>query len=612
MINKMREMAPMIMLVILVAFVGGTIFLDWGMNLTNRGNRMMAAGKINGRDISLSYFDQMVNMERQRMQEGGKEVPPQQYRMVPQQVWEREVNKWLMKDIVGKMQLDASAEEVFNYIKRNPLPGIDTVSVFQTDNKFDTSKYEQFLNDPQNYEQYGWLHEVEAYTANTIVPTRKLELLLGAAAMPSLSEVGFQYVKKNSKVVFEYLKVESSRFPSDSSALTDAKVAGYYEAHRDSFKVDEQADLYYVKLSKAATDTDEQFYRQELLELRARIESAGKPLAEAFTEEAVIESDDPTTAAQGGDLDWFARGAMVGPFDTAAFSLPVGTISAPVKTSFGLHLIYVEAREERDSVLKVHARHILRKITPTMETLDLLAESADSLRIKMLDKGFVAAAREEKNIIFDSTGLFEKGSPIPGIGYLSGVGRFAFGKSDLTISERLENSDGIFLLAVKRTVPKGLLPLDDAKEGILRKLRDSSMVASAIEHLEKIRATLSDTGSFAAYHQIDSTIISGVTDTVNGSDHVSNIGYSSPVVARALALPIRTVSPVVEFDGNCFIVKPLWKKEVDSIPSFVAPEMQEIAANLRQQAAQKIYFEWYVNYKKKAKIKNNINDIYMD
>ncbi|MBN1309082.1 MAG: SurA N-terminal domain-containing protein, partial [Chitinispirillaceae bacterium] len=591
---------------------GGTIFLDWGMNLTGRGGRMMAAGRINGKEIPLSYFDQMVNMERQRLQEGEKELSPQQYRMVPQQVWEREVNRRLMKEVFVKMRLDASAEEVFHYIRKNPLPGIDTVSVFQTDNKFDTSKYEQFLNDPQNYEQYGWLHEVEAYTATTIVPAQKLELLLNAAAVPSLSEVGFQYVKKNGQVVFEYIKAEGSRFPPDSSALTEANVAAYYEAHRDSFKVDEQADIYYVKLSKAATAADEQFYLQEMLELKERIESAEKPLAEAFAEEAVIESDDETTAAQGGDLDWFARGAMVGPFDTAAFSLPIGTISEPVRTSFGLHLIYVEGREQRDSVLKVHARHILRKITPTMETLDLLAERTDSLRIQMLDKGFIAAAKEEKNIVLDSTGLFEKGASIPGIGYLSGAGHFAFGKSDLTVSERLENNDGFFLLAVKRKRPKGVPPLDDVKETIIQKLRDSSMVASAGKHLEAIRTALSDTGSLAAYQQVDSTVISGVTDTVTGADYVSQIGYSSPVVACALALPLATVSPVVEFDGNCFIVKPLWKKEVDSIPSFDTPEMQEIAAQIQRQTAQRIYTEWYLNYKKKAKIKSNINDLYLD
>ena len=412
--------------------------------------------------------------------------------------------------------------------------------------------------------------------------------------------------------MFEYVKAEGSRFPADSSDFSEAKVAAFYEAHRDSFKVGDQANLYYVKIEKAATGSDTLFYRQELLEIKSRIENAEKPLAEAFADEATAESDDPTTAPQGGDLDWFARGAMVGPFDTVAFSLPVGTISEPVQTSFGLHLIYVEAREMRDSVIKVHARHILRKIVPTIETLDLLAERTDSLRSTMLEKGFVAAAKEEKGIVFDSTGLFEKGSPIPGIGYLSGAGNFAFGKSDVEVSERLENSDGFFLLAVKRKIPKGVMPLDAAKEGIVQKLRDRSMLAAAKRHLETIRTSLADTVSLAAYQTVDSMVISGVTDTVSGTDYVSQVGYSTPVVATALALPIGTVSPVVEYGGSCFIVKPLWKMEIDSIPSIDSPEMQEIASQLRQKAAQKIYIDWYTSYKKRAKVKSNIGDIYLD
>jgi hypothetical protein len=582
------------------------------MNLTGRGSKAPIAGKINGKEVALNRFDQMVNMERQRLQEGGKEVPPEQYRMVPQQVWEREVNQHLMKDVVEKLKLDASAEEVFNYIKRNPLPGIDTVSAFQTDGVFDTSKYVQFLNDPQNYQQYRWLHEVETYTASNIVPAQKLETILGATITPSPSEAEFQYEKKHRQVVYEYVKVQGSDFPVDSSAVSDDMITAYYTAHRDSFSTDDQADLYYIKLAKEATTSDERFYRQELSDLKQHIESAETPLAEAFADEAKIESDDETSAAQGGDLGWFGRGSMVKAFDTVAFTLPVGTISGPVQTNFGLHLIYVEAREEQDGELKVHARHILRKIVPTMETLDLLAERADSLRSKMLDQGFVTVARSENGIVFDSTGLFEKGKPVPGIGYLSGLGSFAFGASDVTISERLENKDGIYLLTVKRNVDKGVLPPEDARETIVKKLTDSLQVAAAHDYLEAIRASLSDTMSLATYSDIDSTVVSGVTDTVTGAKYVAKVGFSTPVTAKALYLPEKTVSEVITYNGSCFLVKPLWKSVMDTIPGTESPEMMQIASQLEQQSRQQIYYAWYLHYKNRTKIQSNINDLYMD
>jgi len=71
-------------------------------------------------------------------------------------------------------------------------------------------------------------------------------------------------------------------------------------------------------------------------ELRDRI-LAG----EDFAALAKAYSDDTTSAVNGGDLGWFGRGRMVPAFEEAAFSLPVGEVSEPVKTEYGYHLIEV-------------------------------------------------------------------------------------------------------------------------------------------------------------------------------------------------------------------------------------------------------------------------------
>lgn len=75
-------------------------------------------------------------------------------------------------------------------------------------------------------------------------------------------------------------------------------------------------------------------------ELRQRI-LAG----EDFATLAAEYSDDPGSKVNGGDLGWFGRGAMVAPFEDAAFALPVGEISEPISTTFGVHLIQVDEKD---------------------------------------------------------------------------------------------------------------------------------------------------------------------------------------------------------------------------------------------------------------------------
>lgn len=68
-----------------------------------------------------------------------------------------------------------------------------------------------------------------------------------------------------------------------------------------------------------------------------------------FPEVAAAYSEDK--ARQGGDLGWMTRGSMVGPFQDAAFALPISNVNTPVytdppvKTKFGYHIIMVEGKK---------------------------------------------------------------------------------------------------------------------------------------------------------------------------------------------------------------------------------------------------------------------------
>ena len=70
-----------------------------------------------------------------------------------------------------------------------------------------------------------------------------------------------------------------------------------------------------------------------IADLKGQIDAGGD-----FAKLASANSDCPSKA-QGGDLGNFGRGMMVGPFEDAAFNLPVGAVSDVVETDFGYHLI---------------------------------------------------------------------------------------------------------------------------------------------------------------------------------------------------------------------------------------------------------------------------------
>ena len=159
-------------------------------------------------------------------------------------------------------------------------------------------------------------------------------------------------------------------------SVKEAEVRAYYEEHRASFTRPEQIRARHVLVKVAPTASAEEKARA-----RGRIEAI---LAEAragapFPDLARRRSED-ATAAEGGDLGFFARGQMVGPFEEAAFALQPGELSGVVETVFGFHVIQVEDRRAEERIPEAAVREKIRAQLADRKAKGALAERVRALR----------------------------------------------------------------------------------------------------------------------------------------------------------------------------------------------------------------------------------------
>ncbi len=129
------------------------------------------------------------------------------------------------------------------------------------------------------------------------------------------------------------LKVRSKVKISDE----DLKADYARWAHDESNEFEVHARHLLVQVAPKATPEQIEVSR---LKATLLMEEARKP-GTNFAELAKKKSEGPS-AADGGDLGFFKRGVMVAEFEKAAFTLPVGGISDPIRTKFGWHVLKVE------------------------------------------------------------------------------------------------------------------------------------------------------------------------------------------------------------------------------------------------------------------------------
>ena len=154
---------------------------------------------------------------------------------------------------------------------------------------------------------------------------------------------------------------------------TPVEVKEFFEKNRTELPdVKEEVTLSHIILYPEVSQENEQKIIEELKGIKKEIEEGS-----SFATKAILYSEDPGSANNGGQYLKVQRGKMVKEFDAVAFNLEEGEISDPFKTEFGYHIIKLDKRRGQELDL----RHILISLKPTEDELKKSIEKLDSIRV---------------------------------------------------------------------------------------------------------------------------------------------------------------------------------------------------------------------------------------
>jgi peptidyl-prolyl cis-trans isomerase D len=248
-----------------------------------------------------------------------------------------------------------------------------TAQLFPT-GEFDKDTYQRYLA-----QQGMTIPEFERNVRLNLLLVQMQNLVLeGIIVTPE--EIAREYHRTNDKIKLEYVAYTVPDLRSQVST-TPQELQQYFEVHKNALMTPEKRSFDVLIADEEKIGAAVQVNEQELRTAYSRnleryrtpervrvrhvlIKTQGKSPEETkkaeatandlvkqikggadFAEIAKKHSEDPGSAAKGGDLDWVTRGQMVPAFEAAAFSLKPNEISNLIKTEYGYHIVQVLEKE---------------------------------------------------------------------------------------------------------------------------------------------------------------------------------------------------------------------------------------------------------------------------
>jgi peptidyl-prolyl cis-trans isomerase D len=432
------------------------VFAAWGaygiVNLNFGGSNY--AAEANGSKIALEdarngWLRQQAQWQ-QRL--GGAELPPQLRTQLQNQVLEGLIRNALLTERTQDLGYRVSRTQLREAIQNEPA--------FQIDGQYSPEAAKAALA------QAGLSLETFEQELGTDVQRMQLEGGIRASGFLTAAELKRLADLEDQEREVRYFVLPADQFKS-AAKTDDAAVQAYYQVHQSQYLTPESAHLQYAELrletlaaQQTVTDADlhtaydKEKSRLELPEKRhahhilitgkddaAALAQAQQVLAQAkagkdFGALAKQYSQDPGSAASGGDLGWAERASFVKPFADTLFSMKVGDIAGPVKTQFGYHIIRLDEIQAGNTKSFEQARPELETQVRRNLAADRFGEIQEQLQSKIGDPGVeLGALAQEYHLQQGDVADFAKGTGGAPLGPAPALQELVFGEPALGVGK---------------------------------------------------------------------------------------------------------------------------------------------------------------------------------
>jgi peptidyl-prolyl cis-trans isomerase D len=437
-------------------------------------------------------------------------------------------------------------------------------------------------------------------------------------------DVTDEFNRRNEKVKLAVVAFPADKF-KDTVAVTDAEIAAHFESKKDTYTIPEKRkikyaliDLQTIRQRTTVSATDVQRYYDDnqqqystpeqvrashiLFKTEGKDDAVVRKLAEEtlakikggadFAALATKLSEDEVSASKGGDLDFFAKGAMVKEFDDVAFSLKPGETSGLVKSQFGYHIIRVTDKKAASTrsldESRVQIEEILKSERAQKEAERMATELAGKLT-KPEDLDTVAKGR---GLTVAESGFFARDEPIVGLGMAPAIGTRA-ASVPVTVTKAKPFCERSASLTS---------PGFNSKARVRDDLQKTKAVEAARQKATALAAQLKTAGDFTAAAK-SAGLEAKTTDLIVRGAALPDVGMSPAVDAVAYALPQGGVSDPIVTDTGAVIVKVLEKQSptADEVKS----GRDGVKNELLNQQKQRFYGSYMTKARERMNIKSN-------